>query len=70
MMLLTIVGMGFALDQILLGAILAITFLGGMKKLKKGAKRGVAQHGLWRIGFPTEKHMLKFPPPYITDFSE
>jgi hypothetical protein len=44
--------------------------LWGSSKLKRGSKRGAAQHAIWAFGLITDKGLSRFPPASIKEFIE
>ena len=54
----------------MVGLLAAGVVLWGGKKLKRGAKKGAAQHALWGFGVLSDSGMSNFPSPTLTEFIE
>lgn len=52
------------------GAIAGTSVLIGSRYLKRGARRGAAQHVLWSLGISMDLALRKFPPSWANDFTE
>jgi len=55
----SVFGMGVALKMFLFGVIAGAATLMIASKLRKGAKRGAAQHWLWAMGLNIDKGMTR-----------
>lgn len=56
----SIFGMGVALKMFMLGAIGCVVTLMVASNLRKGAKRGAAQHWLWAMGLNIDSGLARF----------
>lgn len=65
-----ILGIAIAMNLWVAGGVMAYALLWIMKRLKRGAKRGAAQHALWTTGAIIDRHMTLFPPAYINELIE
>ncbi|MDN5872952.1 MAG: type IV conjugative transfer system protein TraL [Sinobacteraceae bacterium] len=63
-------GLLMILANPLVGAAVAGFVLWGSKRLKRGAKRGAAQHACWAFGMMADKALSRFPPSHIREFIE
>lgn len=64
-----IFGFSFIAGMLLVGAILVFILLKTTKRMKRGAKRGAAQHALWSFGLVVDSSLKKkFPAPYENEF--
>lgn len=66
----TAFGMLMILANPLVGVAVGGFVLWASKRLKRGAKRGAAQHACWAFGMMADKALNKFPPPAIKEFIE
>jgi type IV conjugative transfer system protein TraL len=66
----SVLGLGIAVNLWLTGALLSILILWLMKRLKRGTKRGAAQHALWASGMQIDRAMGAFPPSWENEFME
>lgn len=65
------IGFGFVLRLAWLGVVIAFAVLIGARRLKRGAKRGAAQHWMWRIGLQADTPLKQnFPPAWELEFVE
>lgn len=55
----SIFGMGVALKMFLFGVVGGAAVLMVATKLRQGAKRGAAQHGLWDMGMNIDRALLR-----------
>lgn len=56
---LAIFGMGVAMKMFLFGAVASVATLIVASNLRKGAKRGAAQHWLWAMGLNIDKSLAR-----------
>lgn len=64
-------GLFIAVGFMSVGVLIAAFVLWGAKELKKGAKRGAAQHAIWAHGLPVDPIFERFfAPSYDNDFIE
>ena len=63
-------GLLMILANPIVGLIAAGIVLWGGKKLKRGAKKGAAQHAIWAFGVMSDSGMSRFPDPTMTEFIE
>ncbi|HEY9017688.1 MAG: hypothetical protein IBX55_11595 [Methyloprofundus sp.] len=62
-------GFSFLAGLLLVGVFLVYFFLKITKRMKRGAKRGAAQHAVWAFGLSIDPTLRKrFPPPYENEF--
>ncbi|QHS09081.1 type IV conjugative transfer system protein TraL [Sinimarinibacterium sp. NLF-5-8] len=66
----TAFGMLMILVNPIVGVIVGWGSLWISKRLKRGAKKGAAQHAVWALGLMSDKALHKFPPPQIKEFIE
>lgn len=55
----SVMGMGVALNMFLFGVVGCVVTLMVATKLRKGAKRGAAQHWLWHMGMNIDRAMAR-----------
>ncbi len=63
-------GVGTVMNVMPIGAVGAGLILWLSRKLKRGAKRGAAQHALWSSGLSIDRAMKCFPEAWINDLVE
>lgn len=63
----TFFGIGVVMKEMLVGIFLAWGVMKLSKIMRKGAKRGVMAHTLWRLGLMGDKHLTRYDP-IKTDF--
>lgn len=66
----TAFGMLMILANPLVGLAVGGFVLWGGKRLKRGAKKGAAQHACWAFGMLSDGAMKRFPPPQVREFIE
>lgn len=67
----TLLMVGMFTHLFLLGAAGAAATLYGAAKLRKGAKRGAAQHFLWAAGLTVDPALKRwFPPAHVNEWVE
>lgn len=67
----TLLMVGMFTHLFLLGAMGSIAVLYGAAKLRKGAKRGAAQHFLWASGLQVDNDLRRwFPPAHMNELIE
>lgn len=66
----SVLGIGIALNLWFTGALLSVGLLWTMKRLRRGAKRGAAQHALWSAGMQIDRSMGVFPAAWENEFLE
>lgn len=59
-MIVTFFGLGIIMKQLLVGIVLSYSVYKLSKVMRKGAKRGVMPHSLWKLGLMQDKGMKKF----------
>lgn len=70
-LIVSILGVAIAFNVWGVGFIGAGVAVWGLRKLKRGAKRGAAQHWIWRKGLNLDKALAKTAPePLIPEFIE
>ena len=60
-------GLGIVIQRLEIGIVLAWGVMKLAKVMRKGAKRGVMNHSLWRIGIISDKNLSRYDP-LKTDF--
>lgn len=63
-------GFGIIANAWVPGMIGATAVLIGSRYLKRGARKGAAQHILWAIGLQLDPALKRFPPSWANDFTE
>lgn len=67
----TSLGFFMAINMLFVGMVTMVGILWISKELRKGAKRGAAQHGLWAIGLNMDSVLpARFPAPFINELVE
>lgn len=67
----TLMGFGVISNLWVFGMLGAVGVLWGAKKLRRGAKRGAAQHWIWHNGLLLDSALARlFPAPWQTDYME
>ena len=66
----TAFGLLMILANPIIGALVGGGVLWVSKRLKRGAKRGAAQHAVWAFGMLADKALNRFPPPQVREFIE
>ena len=66
-----ILGLFMNLDMIEFGIIGCIGVLVVSRRMKRGAKKGMVQHWLWRMGLKLDPTFSKrFPPVWVSEFMQ
>ena len=69
--ILAILGVAIVFNIWGIGFIASAGAVWGLRQLKRGAKRGAAQHWIWRRGLNLDKALSRTaPPPWTTEFME
>lgn len=66
----SLAGFGIIAGFSTFGMLIAMGVLVGSRKLKRGARRGAAQHFLWAIGLQVDPALRCFPAAWVNDFTE
>lgn len=67
----TLIGFGLALNLFVVGVAASIGVLYGSRALKRGSKKGAAQHYIWALGLNIDKFLAdNFMPAEKNDFIE
>lgn len=66
----SLAGFGIVAGASTLGMLVAGGVLVAARKLKRGARRGAAQHFLWAIGLQVDPALNRFPPAWENDYTE
>jgi len=61
-LMITFFGLGIVMQQLLVGFVLSWGVVKISKLMRKGAKRGVMAHTLWKLGLMQDKGMKRFNP--------
>lgn len=66
-----LLGIFIAMNLWIVGIVLCSMTLWVSNEMKKGAKRGAAQHAIWSIGLNLDRVLPhKFPPAWLNEFIE
>ena len=69
--IIAILGVGFVMNVWGVGFLGSAAAVWGLRQLKRGAKRGAAQHWIWRKGVNLDRALsATAPPPWTTEFIE
>jgi type IV conjugative transfer system protein TraL len=63
-------GLLMILANPLIGLVVSYGVLWAAKRMKRGAKRGAAQHAMWAFGAMADRGMRYFPPAQVREFVE
>lgn len=63
-------GFGVVVNAWIPGLVCAVAILMGSRYLKKGARKGAAQHLMWSLGLQLDPSFKRIPPSWVNDFTE